>query len=68
MGDDGHFLCEDLELWRRDPVDCTAELIGNPTFDGNIAYAPERVYTDETATIRRYDEMWTAEWWWIMQV
>jgi len=26
---------------------------------------PERVYTEDTATIRRYDEMWTADWWWI---
>ena len=68
MGDDGKLMHEDLELWRCDPVGCTEELIGNPGFDGNIAYAPERVYADEGATIRRYDEMWTAEWWWRMQV
>ncbi|TFY52652.1 hypothetical protein EVJ58_g9893 [Rhodofomes roseus] len=67
MGDDGKFLQEQLELWRRDPVECVEELIGNPTFDGNIAYGPERVYTEEAATIRRYDEMWTADWWWITQ-
>jgi len=37
-------------------------------FDGDIAYGPERVFTDEDATIRRYDEMWTADWWWNTQV
>ncbi|TFY56691.1 hypothetical protein EVJ58_g7482 [Rhodofomes roseus] len=66
-GDDGNFMEEQLELWRRDPVECVEDLIGNPTFDGNIAYAPERVYTEEAATIRRYDEMWTADWWWNTQ-
>ncbi|KAH9913718.1 uncharacterized protein B0H18DRAFT_887808 [Fomitopsis serialis] len=68
VGDDGSSMQEQLELWRRDPVDCVKELIGNPTFDGNIAYAPEKVYTEDAATIRRYDEMWTAEWWWKTQV
>lgn len=68
MGEDGKLMREDIELWRWDPVGCAEELIGNPTFDGSIAYAPERVYVDEGATIRRYDEMWTADWWWRTQV
>ncbi|TFY53548.1 hypothetical protein EVJ58_g9391 [Rhodofomes roseus] len=67
IGDRGEHLQEDLELWWRDPVECTRELIGNPTFDGKVAYGPERVYTDDAGTIRRYDEMWTAEWWWLTQ-
>ncbi|KAH9910982.1 uncharacterized protein B0H18DRAFT_836648, partial [Fomitopsis serialis] len=57
IGKDGSFMKEELELWRRDPVECVEELIGNHTFDGNIAYAPERVYTEDTATRHRYDEM-----------
>lgn len=68
LSDNGQCLQESLELWRRDPVQCILELIGNPTFDGDIAYGPERVFTDEDATIRRYDEMWTADWWWNTQV
>lgn len=67
-GDDGSFMEDTLELWQRDPVECVEELIGNPMFDGNIAYGPERVYMEEAATIWHYDEMWTAEWWWKMQV
>lgn len=59
---------EELELWIRDPVACVQELIGNPAFNGEIAYAPERVYTDIDGRSRRYDEMWTGDWWWEMQV
>ncbi|KAH9839785.1 uncharacterized protein C8Q71DRAFT_703179 [Rhodofomes roseus] len=67
LDDNGQPLLEQLELWRRDPVDCVLELIGNAAFDGNVAYGPERVFADEDATIRRYDEMWTADWWWKTQ-
>ncbi|KAF8545688.1 hypothetical protein OG21DRAFT_1428831, partial [Imleria badia] len=59
---------KDLELWMRDPVDCVRELIGNPAFNRNIAYAPEKVYIDHEGRTRRYDEMWTADWWWESQV
>ncbi|KAG6826722.1 hypothetical protein H0H92_014714 [Tricholoma furcatifolium] len=45
-GDDGEMMKESLELWRRDPVECIQQLIGNPEFDGHIAYQPERVYAD----------------------
>ena len=30
---------EELELWRRNPVSCVQELIGNPAFQGEVAYA-----------------------------
>ena len=33
-----------------------------------MAYAPEKVYTDKEGLNRRYDEMWTGDWWWEMQV
>lgn len=68
MGEDGQLMQEGVELWLRDPIECIRELIGNPAFQDYLAYAPERVYADEGATIRRYDEMWTADWWWNLQV
>ncbi|KAI5995911.1 hypothetical protein EDD15DRAFT_2164382 [Pisolithus albus] len=37
---------EEMELWVRDLVACVKELMGNPAFHGEIAYAPEKVYTD----------------------
>lgn len=59
---------ETLELWRRNPVDCIKELFGNPAFKKVMRYSPERHFADKEAEIRVYDEMWTADWWWEMQV
>ena len=59
---------EELELWLCDPVVCVQELISNPAFKNEIAYTPKKVYTDAQGTQRRYDEMWTGEWWWEAQV
>jgi Plavaka transposase len=64
----GKLLREELELWLRDPVDCIKDLMQNPLFCKSMAYAPERVYTDENAQTRVYDEMWTGDWWWKIQV
>jgi hypothetical protein len=68
IGDDGQPISEELELWRRNPVDCIRELIGNPAFRDAMAYAPERVFSDENGQDRVIDEMWTADWWWKIQV
>jgi hypothetical protein len=68
VGDDGRTLVEDLELWRRDPVECVNELIGNPAFKEYISYVPEHVYTNAAGQDRIFDEMWTADWWWKTQV
>ncbi|GLB43865.1 putative zn-finger domain-containing protein [Lyophyllum shimeji] len=67
VGEDGESLEEDLELWRRDPIDCIKELMGNPAFKEYLAYAPERVYTDKEGANRIFDEMWTGNWWWETQ-
>ncbi|KAF7419251.1 hypothetical protein PC9H_001838 [Pleurotus ostreatus] len=63
----GHAFVEEVELWRRDPVECVCELIGNPAFKDYLAYLPEHVYGDASGENRLYDEMWTAEWWWKIQ-
>lgn len=65
---DGTLMTEELELWKRDPVECVKELISNPAFQSVISYVPERAHTDEARTNRIYDEMWTADWWWDTQV
>jgi hypothetical protein len=59
---------EVVELWRRDPVECIRELIGNPAFRDHMRYAPERVFKDETGKNQVFDETWTGEWWWKTQV
>jgi hypothetical protein len=65
---DGKMSTAELELWRRNPVDCIRELMGNPTFREMMAYAPEHAFEDAEGKSRIYDEMWTGDWWWDMQV
>jgi hypothetical protein len=67
-GEDGKKMFEELELWRRNPVECIQELLGNPALDGDIAYAPVQCFTDKDGTNRVIDEGWTADWWWKTQV
>jgi hypothetical protein len=59
---------EDLELWRRNPVDCVKELLGNPTLAQELRFAPEHAYEDEEANVHVFDEMNSGDWWWDAQV
>lgn len=68
LGDDGQPRVENLELWKRDPIDCIKELMGNPAFKENMKYEPYRVYSTENGENRCWDEMATGDWWWNMQV
>ena len=68
VGKDGALKRETLELWRRNPVECVEELIGNPAFRNVMAYVPERAYVDAKGENQIYDEMWTGDWWWETQV
>ena len=67
-GDDGTNKTEEIELWRRDPVECLRELMGNPLFREHLRYAPEKLFGDPEMKSRIYDETWTGDWWWEMQV
>lgn len=64
----GEFLEEEIEFWERDPMECIRDLIQNPLFKDQMAYAPEKVYRDAGGKTRVYDEMWTGDWWWEIQV
>lgn len=65
---DGKLVEEELELWMRDPVECIRELMQNPTFKDSMEYVPERIYKDAEGKVRVYEEMWTGDWWWKIQV
>ena len=65
---DGHAQTEELELWFWDPVDCVRELIGNLVFKDGVKFSPERLYTSKDSSDCIINEMWTADWWWDMQV
>lgn len=68
VGEDGKMMTEEMELWRRDPIECVKELLGNPAFKNFMSYVPERVFSDKEGTNRVLDETWTADWWWNTQV
>jgi Plavaka transposase len=69
LTDEGeHAPSERLELWRRDPIECIKELMGNPLYKESLEYAPQRHYMDEEGNIRVFEEMWTGDWWWNTQV
>ncbi|KAI0754751.1 hypothetical protein C8Q80DRAFT_1226925 [Daedaleopsis nitida] len=67
VDEDGSRRTEDIELWRRDPVECIRELLANPLFRDVIRYAPEKLFKDDKGQNRIIDEMWTADWWWDLQ-
>ena len=64
----GNNRIETIELWHQDPVECIAELLGNPYYCGKQEYAPRRVFRNSNGTNQEYGEMWTADWWWKTQV
>ncbi|KAJ7860567.1 hypothetical protein B0H14DRAFT_2350556, partial [Mycena olivaceomarginata] len=68
LDENDEMMKEDLELWKRNPVECIKELMGNPAFRDYMAYVPEHVYSSDTGSeeSRILDEMWTANWWWEM--
>ncbi|KAI0370412.1 hypothetical protein BV20DRAFT_1035905 [Pilatotrama ljubarskyi] len=68
MGEDGKPKTERVELWKRDVVDCVRELMGNPLFRDFVRYAPERQHADPEGKTRIYGNMWTANWWWDVQM
>ncbi|KAJ7630322.1 hypothetical protein FB45DRAFT_978715 [Roridomyces roridus] len=53
---------EEIELWKRNPVECIKELMGNAAFREKMRYAPQCVYRDAEGNCREYGEMWTTNW------
>ncbi|PBK70867.1 hypothetical protein ARMSODRAFT_884244 [Armillaria solidipes] len=67
LNEQGEPRTEEVELWKRDPVACIQELIGDARFKDYMHYAPERVYVDGKGKSRVYSEMAMADWWWKIQ-
>jgi hypothetical protein len=59
----------DLTMFWRDPIECIQHLLEDPYLSQNMTFAPRRVYTSDAENKNRiYNEMWTGDWWWRMQV
>ncbi|KAH9038021.1 hypothetical protein EDB83DRAFT_2228544 [Lactarius deliciosus] len=68
------FECEDftiggerLSFYFWNVLQCIRTLFGDPEFAHELAFAPERHYSDPERTCRVYSEMHTGDWWWAVQ-
>ena len=59
---------EKLEFFCRDILECIRSLYGDPSWAQDMAFAPERHYTSHVWTSRIYNELYTSDWWWTIQV
>jgi hypothetical protein len=64
----GTFLQEEVEIWVRDIIEVIRELIGNTAYGQKLVFVPQRVYLNGDQSQRQINEMWTADWWWRIQV
>ena len=69
------FVCEEvtigdehLKFYYRDILASVRTLYGDPTFQHDLIFAPERHFTDDERKCRVYNEMHTGDWWWSVQV
>lgn len=49
-------------------IPCLRALFGDPEFQHDLIFAPERHFTNEDRTHRIYSDMHTGDWWWSVQV
>jgi hypothetical protein len=59
---------ETLELHFRNILACIRCIYSDPEFTQDLAVAPERHYADQEKTARVFNEMYTGDWWWAVQV
>jgi hypothetical protein len=60
---------DDLYTLRfRDPIKAIKSLFENPDNTKHLVYTPKKIYSDETKENRIFNEMWTGQWWHVLQV
>lgn len=52
----------------RNPLHAIQSLWGNPAHTEQLVYRPEKMWSDSGKGSRLYNEMWTGDWWWKLQV
>lgn len=57
-----------LKLYYRDPLDCLQALIINPLAQDHLHFEPLKLFKTAEQTIRVYNEWWTGDTAWQMQV
>jgi hypothetical protein len=64
-GDNGE---ERIEMWVRNALEGVMFLLSNQKFVNHMRYSPEIHWLTSGRRNRLYSEMWTALWWWRVQV
>jgi len=59
---------ECLEFYYHDVMECIQSLYGDPEFAQDLVFSPEQHYTSAERTHCIYNEMYTGDWWWTVQV
>lgn len=59
---------ETFTIHHRDPIEAIKGLWQDPNLSPHMVFAPSKVYTDATKLDRIYSEMWTGQWWHVLQV
>ncbi len=59
---------EEFKIWHRDPIEAIKDLWKDPNLSPHMAFAPSKVFTDSTKSNCSYSEMWTGQWWHVLQV
>jgi hypothetical protein len=49
-------------------VEAVKSLLGDPALASHIVYKPTKVFTNDDKTDRIYTELWTGQWWHVVQV
>ena len=57
-----------FELWKRNPIAVVQHILGNPALEKHMHWVPEKVYVDESRAERIYNEAWTSDHWFELQV
>ena len=56
------------QIYYRNPIDVIKSLWSNPTYANQMVFSPQKLQTSSDKTSRLYNEMWTGDWWWKIQV
>ena len=56
------------QIYYRNPIDVIKSLWSNPTYVDNMVFSPRKAWSSHKRSSRLYNEMWTGDWWWNMQV
>ena len=56
------------QIYYQNPIDVIKSLWSNPTYADQMVFSPQKLWTSSDKTSRLYNEMWTGNWWWKIQV